>query len=123
MPYVACLDEHGKSWVVDKSDPGWGAAWRAKMKLLLDVPVLPRKLIMTGLPDPAISSAGRQMDDYLEARRQAGSEVLQAVWKDVSLRFRAWRTQAALFDDEPSEQLDLALDGEDRERAGQASSS
>lgn len=110
MPYVLCSDEHGKSWVVSKEDPGWGAAWRAKMKLLLDTPVLPRKLIMTGLPDRDISDAARQMDEYLEAREQAGSEVLTAVWKSVSLRFRAWRTQAALFDADDSQQLDLSLE-------------
>jgi hypothetical protein len=98
MPHIICRDEFNHRWAVEKGDPGWDAADHAKKKLLLTEPYLPLSVFMSGQPDASLASVRQDMLDYLEMKAAMGTaEPLRNVWKKISIRFRAWRTQVGVF--------------------------
>lgn len=98
MPHIICRDDSNRRWTVEKGDPGWVTADHAKQKLLLTEPYLPLSVLLQGKPDDTIASVRQDILDYLEMKKaMRTAEPLRNVWKKISIRFRAWRTQVGVF--------------------------
>ena len=113
MSHILCRDESGRRWAVLENDPGWATADHAKKKLLLTEPYLPLSALLRGEPDDTIASVRQDKLDYLEMKKaMKTAEPLRNVWKKISIRFRAWRTQVGVFgESELSSQVSSGSDG------------
>lgn len=94
---ILVRDEEGLQWWVLEGDPAWSAVSKAKNQLLLPEIVIARSIIQSGQSNPNLSDAVNELSEYLTACQHMPEKTLRSVWNRVSLRFRAWRVQQAVF--------------------------
>ena len=91
------IDQQGREWIVSEGDPGWPITKHARMKMLLEKPVIPTSMLLAGMPDASLADAEEELLGFDSVVKQIPWKTQRTVWPKVRRRFQCWMIQSSFL--------------------------